>query len=253
MAAVLLAIYEIHQRKTLLHDAGRWLSVLSPIITSYLTFLAGIVLLVSSTLPSRASDIAWLARLLPDELILLGHLVCAVSGCLLLFVAFGLGQRQKYAFRYAVVFLCLGIVGALMKGFSWPAALVAAVFLIPLLAARFRFYRHSWILGERIPFYWTLAGVVVVLCNLALGFGLYHTEWGQVAIMSFDGSLNAARVRVANIAIGVILVVLCLLRTIRIHRIERLEGTGQNSGPGQSSQKGLTRGQARDTGTGQTK
>ena len=225
VAAVLLAIYEIHQRKNLLHDAGRWLSVLSPIITSYLTFLAGMVLLISSTLPSRASDIAWLASLLPDELIILGHLVCAVSGCLLLFVAFGLGQRQKYAFRYAVVFLSLGVLGALMKGFSWPAALVAAVFLIPLLAAHFRFYRHSWILGERIPVYWTLAGLVVVVCNFALGLALYHTEWGQVAIMSFDGSLNAARVRVANIAIAVMLAVLCALRTYRIRKREKMEGT----------------------------
>lgn len=228
VAAVLLAIYEIHQRKNLLHDAGRWLSVLSPIITSYLTFLAGMVLLISSTLPSRASDIAWLASLLPDELIMLGHLVCAVSGCLLLFVAFGLGQRQKYAFRYAVVFLSLGVLGALMKGFSWPAALVAAVFLIPLLAAHFRFYRHSWILGERIPFYWTLAGIVVVACNFALGLALYHTEWGQVAIMSFDGSLNAARVRVANMAIAVMLAVLFALRTWRIRKIEKREEAGTN-------------------------
>ena len=208
VAAVLLAIYEIHQRKNLLHDAGRWLSVLSPIITSYLTFLAGMVLLISSTLPSRASDIAWLASLVPDELIMLGHLVCAVS--------------------YAVVFLSLGVLGALMKGFSWPAALVAAVFLIPLLAAHFRFYRHSWILGERIPFYWTLAGIVVVACNFALGLALYHTEWGQVAIMSFDGSLNAARVRVANMAIAVMLAVLFALRTWRIRKIEKREEAGTN-------------------------
>ena len=221
VAALLLAAYEVHQRKNLLHDAGRWLSVLSPVITSYLTFLAGIVLLVSSTLPSRASDIAWVAALLPDELIMLGHLVCAVSGCLLLFVAFGLGQRQKHAFRYTVVFLCLGMAGALLKGFSWPAALVAAIILIPVCAAHFRFYRHSWILGERIPLYWTLAGIIVVVCNFALGFALYHTEWGQVAIMSFDGSVNAARVRVANIAIGVILCVLCALRTFRIRSLEK--------------------------------
>ncbi len=219
VAAVLLAIYEFQQRKNLLHDAGRWLSVLSPIIASYLTFLAGLILLVSSTLPSKMSDIRWVAAFLPEGLIPAGHLMCAVSGCFLLFVAYGVGQRQKFAWRFAVGFLCTGVVGALLKGFSWPAACMAAVVLIPLWAAHFRFYRHSWFLGERIPFYWALAATIVLVCNFGLGWALYHTEWGQVAIMSFDGSVNAARVRLANMAIAVLLVVLFCFRFFRIRKL----------------------------------
>ena len=69
---------------------------------------------------------------------------------------------------------------------------------------------------------------MVVACNFALGLALYHTEWGQVAIMSFDGSLNAARVRVANIAIAVMLAVLFALRTWRIRKIEKREEAGRN-------------------------
>ncbi len=219
VAAMMLAVYELRQRRNFIHDAGRWLSVLSPIITSYLTFLAGILLLCSSTLPSRASDIAWVARFLPETLIPAGHLVCAISGCLLLFVSYGLGQRQKHAFRLSVLFLVAGIIGALLKGFSWQVAIMAGIVLIPLLVAQFRFYRHSWFLGEHIPAYWSIAGLCVVLANFGLGWALYHTEWGRVAIMSFDGTVNAARVGLANIAIAILLPVLCVLRFVRKRRL----------------------------------
>lgn len=230
VAAVLLGGYEITQRRRAIQDAGRWLSVVSPIIVSYLVFLAGIILLVASTLPNRAADVAWVAGALSESLVPVGHLVCALAGCLLLFVSYGLGQRQKYAFRYAIVLLCAGVVGALLKGFSWQAALMAGVMLIPLLAARFRFYRHSWLLGEPIPLYWTLAGLCVVLVNFVLGWCLYHTEWGHLALMSFDDAADAARVRLANMAIVVLLAVLCLLRRCRRRKLEAGAAGGSAGG-----------------------
>ncbi|MDO5536877.1 MAG: lysylphosphatidylglycerol synthetase family protein [Desulfovibrionaceae bacterium] len=217
VAAMLLAGYEVRQGK--FQHAGRWLSVLSPMITSFSTFLGGALLLLSSTLPSRASDIAWVAAMLPDELIPAGHLICAVSGCMLLFVSYGLGQRQRQAFRYALVFLLLGAVGALLKGFSWPAALLALILVLPLLAAHRRFYRKSWFLGEHIAVHWVVAGLIVVACNFALGWALYHTAWGHNAIMSFDGPLNAVRVRLAFIAIGILLPLLCAVRVLRRRRL----------------------------------
>ena len=53
VAAVLLAIYEIHQRRTFCTTQGAGSPASLAIITSYLTFLAGMVLLISSTLPQQ--------------------------------------------------------------------------------------------------------------------------------------------------------------------------------------------------------
>ncbi len=219
VAAVLLAGYEVRCGK--FQNAGRYLSVLSPVISSYTTFLAGVILLISSTLPSGPADVAEVAGMLPGFLIPVGHLVCAVSGCMLLFVSYGLGERQRLAFRYAAACFLLGILGALLKGFSWVPALMALALFLPLLAGHRRFYRKSWFLGEHISVHWTLVGLLVVVCNYALGWALYHTEWGMNAIMNFDGPLNAVRVRLANIAIAVILAVLFILRSMGARRRRR--------------------------------
>ncbi len=212
VAAMLLGIYEIHQRRGFLRDASRRLSLFSPLISSFLTFAAGLFLLISSTLPTRVAEIGRLAQQIPEFLIPAGHLLCAVSGCLLLFTAHGLRRRKRQAFFCTLGLLVTGIVGALLKGFSWQAALMAAVALVPLYAGRSRFYRRSSFLGEPVPFAWLASALVVIACNFALGWAIYHTAWGKTAIMSFDGPVNATRVRLANIAIAMILPVLFCCR-----------------------------------------
>ena len=208
VAAVLLAAYEVHQRRNLLHDAGRWLSVLTPSITAYLTFAAGCFLLISSTLPSRPSEIAWVANYLPESLIPAGHLICAITGALLLLLPYGLQRRQLRPYYATIACILLGIVAALLKGFSWPAACMAAVVLFPLFSARHRFYRRSTYWRERIPGVWLFGALGLLVFNFFLGWALYHTAWGQHAILSFDGPLNASRVLLANVAIGILLLLL---------------------------------------------
>ncbi len=213
VAATLLAGYEVRQGK--FQQAGRWLSVLSPVITSYTTFLAGVILLVSSTLPGRPENVLMLTAWLPESCVGLGHMVAAVSGCMLLFVSYGLSQRQKQAFYYAVVFMVTGILGVLVKGMAWHAALAVFVMLIPLLCSHHRFYRKSWILGERIAVHWILTGLAVIVCNFCLGWAIYHWKISGITMPDNDGP-----VLWGNMLVVALLTLLVLVKWVRRRRLE---------------------------------
>ncbi len=210
VAATLLAGYEVRQGK--FQQAGRWLSVLSPVINSYTSFLAGVILLVCSTLPG---SLVCSLGCLPGICGAAAHTVCAVSGCMLLFVSYGLGQRQKQAFYYAATFLCLGIASVLLRGFYWQAALMVFVLLLPLLAAKHRFYRKSWIFGERIAAYWILAAVCVILCNFGLGWAIY--EWKITGLALPE---NGGPVLWVDMALVALLTLLVIVRWLRRRRLE---------------------------------
>ena len=153
-AAALLAVYEARQSRNTLREAGRWLSVLSHSIAAYTTFVGGCILLVSAMLPTLPAVVAQLDDFLPRTLLMGGHLVCALSGALLLFVAYGLERRQNRAFWMAVILLLLGIAGALLKGLSFLAAGAALVVLITVWLSRRRFYRSSFFWLWAWPWAW---------------------------------------------------------------------------------------------------
>lgn len=192
-AAVLLAIYEARQRTNMLRSAGRWLSVLSHLISSYLVFIGGAILLVSSTLPTDFKNLPEIMLNWPKSLMGIGHLACAASGAALLFVSYGLERRQRAAFRLAISLLITGILGALLKGFSWQTSIMAGVILIALLCASKRFYRTSSFVKLKIAAYWKAGAYCVLGFIFALGWFLYHPAWDRAAAWGFDRPYNASR------------------------------------------------------------
>lgn len=206
-AALLLALYEVRQRRQVLRGAGRWLSVLSHTISAYMCFSAGIILLVSSTLPLGHHALSMLRIMEPYHVTAIGHFVSCLSGAALLFVSYGLERRQTRAFYMAVFFLCLGIAGALLNGFSWLTAGMVSVVLLAVCMARRRFYRASFFWQEPIPLFW-LGGTMGVLVLVgALGWTLYHTAWSHSANWWGNAAPNAARTTYAfaGIAVGLVL------------------------------------------------
>lgn len=192
-AAGLLAIYEARQQKYLLKEAGRWLSILSHSISAYLAFIAGVILLVSATLPTAWSRAPFFLQQLPDALLGMGHLACALSGAALLFTSYGLERRQNRAFRLAAALLIIGIFGALLKGFAWLTALMTLVILIAISLGRRRFYRNSFFFREKIPMYWLAAAFSALAVVFLLGWFLYHPSWDRAAAWGFDSPFNASR------------------------------------------------------------
>lgn len=204
-AAVLLAIYEAQQNRLMLQNAGRWLTVLSHSIASYLTFVGGLIMLVSATFPTVFSKLPEIMQVWPKSLLGIGHFTAAISGAALLFVAYGLERRQSKAFGITVILFCTGIAGLLFKGFSWESALMEAIILIAIISARKRFYRKSFFLMEKIPFYWLIACSIAVAFVFLLGWFIYHPVWDRAATWGFDRPFNASRTLLAYIAVTAIL------------------------------------------------
>ena len=192
-AAALLAVYEARQRRHMLREAGRWLSVLSHSIAAYAVFVGGLALLVSATLPTLPHKAALLDAWLPRGVSAAGHFVCALSGAALLFVSYGLERRQTRAFKLSACFLIAGMAGALLKGFSWEVALMAGVALLAVCLARRRFYRSSFFWEEPIPLHWLAGAVGALALIFFLGWAIYHPAWDRAASWGFERPLNASR------------------------------------------------------------
>lgn len=204
-AAFLLAIYEARQKTHMLRSTGRWLSVLSHIIVSYLVFIGGLILLVSSTLPTDFKNLPDFMAELPKFVLGIGHMICALSGAVLLFVSYGLERRQRVAFRMSVSFLIMGICGALLKGFSWQVAIMGAIILLALICASKRFYRTSSYFKLKTPAYWLLGAFCVLGLVFLLGWFLYHPAWDKASTWGFDRAYNASRTLIAYIVIIIML------------------------------------------------
>lgn len=219
-AALLLAVYEARQRRQMLREAGRWLSVLSHSIAAYMAFVGGLILLVSSTLPTLPQSVALLTAYLPRGVLYAGHFICALSGAALLFVSYGLERRQSRAFKLTVMLLLLGMAGALLKGFSWEVALMIAVVLLAVCLARRRFYRSSFFWEEPIPLYWLAGALGALGLVFFLGWVIYHPAWDRAASWGFEQPFNAARTLWAFLGIAGTLLISWLWR-IALRRRQR--------------------------------
>lgn len=228
-AAALLAVYEARQSRNTLREAGRWLSVLSHSIAAYTTFVGGCILLVSAMLPTLPAVVAQLDDFLPRTLLMGGHLVCALSGALLLFVAYGLERRQNRAFWMAVILLLLGIAGALLKGLSFLAAGAALVVLITVWLSRRRFYRSSFFWEEAIPAHWLVLAFAALGLAMGLGWFIYHPAWDRATLWGFEQHFNASRVLLADVGIAVVVLVSWLVR-VSLRARKRLQERNLQSG-----------------------
>lgn len=224
-AAVLLAVYEARHSRNMIREAGRWLSVLSHSIAAYATFAGGVILLASATLPTLPQSLEKLSSWVPSWVSGAGHFACALSGAALLFVSWGLERRQNRAFRLALALLSVGIVGALLKGFSWEVALMACTALLAVALARHRFYRSSFFWEEPIPLYWLGGALGVLGLAFFTGWFIYHPAWDRATIWGFEQPLNSLRALLAFGGIVIGLIVSWLWRiALRRKKIKTTQG-----------------------------
>ncbi len=184
MAAVLLAIYEVRQNKGVLRDAGRWLSVLSHSINARITFGVGSLFLLFTALPVWHRGHLFLSINWSHSMALFLHALCALSGCMLLFLAYGLEIRQHKAWRYTLFFAVLGSVCAILKGIHLVAVIMLCLLLFSVFAGRGRFYRKSFFWENPFPMSWLAPSWLVLAGCLLLAYLLgkgqpYFWSWGE--------------------------------------------------------------------------
>lgn len=212
IAALLLVIYEVRQNKSMMRETGRWLAVLSHSISAFLVFLAGGILLFSATFPTAWTKLPEIYQEVPRSVLTFGHFICALSGAALLFVSYGLEKRQKSAYRIVKWLMCIGITGAILKGFSWETAAMAGIILFTLHFTKKRFYRISPFYRLQFSINWIVSALVVLGFCVSLGWFLYHPAWDRATLWGFDSSFNSSRVLISYFGIFTMLVLAWLWR-----------------------------------------
>jgi phosphatidylglycerol lysyltransferase len=166
----------------------RAVSPIAPLLFGMLTFAAGVVLLVSGSLPAEPQRLRAIAELLPQSLIELSHFTGSLAGTALLLLASGLRRRVAAAWAMAAALLALGIIASLLKGLDYEEALLLAVVLATLALSRREFFRSASLFAEGPSLPWTVAIAAVFAAIVWLvGFAYQHVEyadelWWQVAL-----------------------------------------------------------------------
>ena len=161
-----LALAEMHRWRGLLARLAEWfrldLGPATPQLAAGLSFLGGLILLLSALLPERAEG-----ALSGWSLVDLGRTVETAGGVALLMLARGLAQQLVAAWRWALGFVLLGIASSLLAGDAGLLDLLLALLACFLFACRGTFPQGAE--GGRVG---SPAWLIVLLVTLASGFWL---------------------------------------------------------------------------------
>jgi phosphatidylglycerol lysyltransferase len=194
VAAVLLGVHELLQRKDEIKNVsrmvGRWTPLVVPHVLACTTFLCGTILLFSGATPAIHSRLRLLETVLPLPIMEISHFLGSFVGLLLLLLARGLQQRFDAAYLLTVLLLGAGVLFSLLKGLDYEEAVALTIMLVALLPCRAHFYRKSSLLNEQFSPGWIAAIIVVLAGSTWLGmFSHKHVEydhelWWQFALES---------------------------------------------------------------------
>jgi phosphatidylglycerol lysyltransferase len=191
LAASSLAAFEVSRRAEglmrLATNVARWISMFAPQLFSFLTFVAGVVLLFSGATPAETDRLEWITEFLPLPVIEISHFIGSIVGLGLLLLARGLQRRVDGAYVLSLALLGVGIVVSLLKGFDYEEALILTLMFVLLLPSRSYFYRKSSLLVRSLSPAWIVAIAVVLGCSFWLTmFSFKHVEYGKELWWQFE-------------------------------------------------------------------
>ena len=198
LGLISFAIYEIIRNKEgfkrALQILNRWAPDFAPHVFAVLAFLGGAVLLFSNASPEINSRITRLSELMPLSVLESAHFLTALAGAGLLVLARGLQQRLEGAYGMVLIFLGVGVLGCLFKGFDYQEALTLLLVLGLLLPSRRFFPRKSSLFQQRYPPFWVTAILFVWLGSIWVGVFNYRAEdYSGDLWTTFDVAEDASR------------------------------------------------------------
>lgn len=171
----------------------RFMGQVSTQALAYLTFAAGVLLLVSAAFPVVTERLEILSPYLPLLLREGFHLSSVIAGALLLGLARGIGAGMRGAYHSTQGVLLAGAVLTLLKGLDYEEALALLVLVVLLRANKAAFRRRGYPLTSRRSLRWLAAGFLALLLSAVLGEILYGSEQFTVRLGNFGESADAAR------------------------------------------------------------
>ncbi|WMP18763.1 phosphatidylglycerol lysyltransferase domain-containing protein [Thiothrix lacustris] len=171
----------------------RFLGQVSTQALAYLTFAAGLLLLVAAAFPGMALRLGILEPYMPLLLREGFHLSSVVVGALLLGLARGIGAGMRGAYPVTQGVLLLGILVSVLKGLAYEEALLLSGVAGLLWVNKSAFRRYGYPLTSRRSLRWLAAGLLVLGMVALLGEMLYGSEQFIVRLGSFASDADAAR------------------------------------------------------------
>jgi phosphatidylglycerol lysyltransferase len=167
---------------------------LAPAVCAGLVFISGVVMLVSTATPDYAARLRLISALEPLTAIETSHFVTSLTAVALLFLAFGLNNRLRKAWRTAIVALLIAAFATLAKGLNYEEALFLSVVALVLVVTRPAFYRTAPLRSAPLSRF----GMVAILAALAaavwLGFFTgRHVEYRDDLWWTFVADRTAPR------------------------------------------------------------
>ncbi len=114
-----------------------------PLVAATLTFLGGLVLLISGTEPPMQGRLLALRTFLPLPFAEASHLLASLVGLLLLIVARGLLARMAIARTVAIVLMAAGAAFSILKALDWEDAATMLAIAAILAVSGNAFYRRA--------------------------------------------------------------------------------------------------------------
>jgi phosphatidylglycerol lysyltransferase len=212
VATFLLGIQEVLQRWDTIrsfHQAySGWINTVIPVIFSITTFISGVILIFSGTLPAVTWRSAWLMNFLPLPVMELSHFMGSIIGVMLLLLAGGIMRRIDSAYVFTSVLLGAGIIFSLLRGFDYEEAIILSVMLAAFLPCHGYFHRKGSLIADKFSPGWLAAVFLVLLCSVWLGFFSFkHVNYSKDLWWTFTLHGDAPRfIRAMAGTIGLVLI-----------------------------------------------
>ena len=219
VALVLLLVDELGQPRSSVAQVGGVLGPLTeqltPRVLAALTFLAGVVLLLSGAIPASPGRLSWIERVLPLAVVEGSHFLGSVAGAVLLVISQGLSRRLDGAYYFAVVTIVAGAVASILKGLDFEEAVLLVGVLLVLRRARPAFYRRTAFLDTR-PSPDRIAATIAALgASIWLTlFAHQHVAYSHELWWQFAFSAGASRSLRASVGAALVLLIFGVARLV---------------------------------------
>lgn len=184
---------------------------LVPPVAAGIALLAGVLLLVSGSLPAEQLRLGVLRELLPLSFIEVSHLVGSITGLVLIVVARGLYRKLYRAWVVAMGLIVLGLLASLLKGLDWEESLSMLATLAVLGLFRPAFYRADSVSVFRLSGTWIISTLALLAAVFWIGFfAQSHLSYRNALWWDFTWRGDASRFLRASLAGAVTLAVIAL-------------------------------------------
>ena len=175
----------------------------APGVLGLLVFVSGVVMLVSAATPGVAARIQLSAAFAPVALLETSHFIDSLIGALLLFLAFGVNNRMRKAWRATVILLVVGAASTLLRGLNYEEALFLSLVAALLFLGRRSFYRTSPLRSAPLTPGMALSIVAAMAAVCWLGFFAFrHVAYRDELWWTFVANEGAPRLLRASVGVA---------------------------------------------------